>query len=389
MARPGCLAFSHCGVGPRRPAFTRGRGKTLSCMATNNITYQSRSPGRAWQAALLAWLLATALGTAHAEDSYYAGRCADGRTLYFLLTGTGTNTSVSMHLEGLAPQDLEFKTNRARIMEFGTEAEGARWPVAGLRLATTNLAAGTSGSVFLISETNGRPFTAARVAVKADLTRNRGLRLWSRGGGKQFEASWPDFRDKVLLHEAVSKRLAAEAHGEAARFIKGATEITWEGMKDGGASFDWEGMLDTGIVWLGTNLVSLFQTRYEYTGGAHGSSTALGRNFVLTGGKAREFALADLFRPGTEWVEALSVACLRELRLQHASWVMPDTLPAFQVKEFKAEALGSFNVDRAALFIHFDPYAVGPYVEGTFHVAIPWRELEKLLDPRGPISQLQ
>jgi hypothetical protein len=338
-----------------------------------------------------AWLLLVVTLAARGEDGYYAGQCTDGRALYFVVTKTGTNTGVSLHLEGAWSEPLNLKTNAGSWLSFGGggEANEARWPVASLWLAATNSTAEGIGFLSLSGSTNGIPFTARRVAVQTGFSRKRGLHLWGFGGGKQFDATWPDFQDNAPFHNAVSKLLGAEARGESGRFTTGASGIVWESLKRGASSLDWEGLEDTEIVWLGTNLVSLLQMRYAFTGGAHGNSEALGRNFILAGGKAREFPLKDLFLPGTDWVGALSAACLRELRLQHASWVMPDAEPAFQVRGFSAEALASFNVDRTALFIHFDPYAVGPYVEGRFHVAIPWRELEGLLDPQGPAGQVR
>jgi len=340
---------------------------------------------------LLMGLLAAA-GTARGEDGYYAGQCADGRTIYFSLAGTGAAASVNLHLEGAWSEALLFQTNSPQGQEFGG-GEGlageVRWPVVGLRLAPTNRPSAAAGWLFLNADTNGLPFTARRIAVPAGYSRKRGLHLWGRGGGKEFHATWPDFRDDTAFHPAISKLLDAEARGELGRFTAGSHDIMWEGLKTGGASFDWEGTLDTYIVSLGTNLVSLYGLSYEYTGGAHGNSQAHGRNFILDGGKAREFFLKDLFLPGTNWVAAISAACRRELRRQGASWVMPDADPAFQVQEFTAEALASFNVDRSCLFLHFDPYAVGPYVQGRFHVALPWRELEAWLDPKGPTAPLR
>ncbi len=335
-------------------------------------------------------LLATGCFAAHGQDGYYAGHCADGRGMQFVLTGGSTNPAISLRVEGTGSGPLQFKTNGAGRLEFcgfDGEDDGARWPVFGLWLAVSNLPATASGVLFLQPRTNALSFTAARVASQASFSRKRGLHLWGRGGGKEFSAAWPDFQDGVPFHRSLSQLLAAEARGETGEFTAGAHGVIWDGLKAGGGVYDWEGSLDTEIAWLGTNLVSLFQLRYEYTGGAHGMSSAIGRNFILAGGKAREFSLEELFLPGTDWIGALSSACLRELRRQHASWVMPETEPAFRVKSFDAKYLTAFNVDRYGLMIHFDPYAVGPYAEGMFHVFVPWSELRALLDPKGPAAQ--
>ena len=275
----------------------------------------------AWVArmGIVAWLLAAAGGAARGEDGYYAGTCADGRALYFLLTDAGTNARVSLRLEGSSPAEFLWWTNTAGGREFGNgesagEETNPRRPVSGIWLDRQQAAPRVSGTLAFDARTNRLGFSAHRVALKAELQRKHGLHLWGRGGSKAFTACWPDFRDGVPFHGAISKRLAAESDGSLARFTAGASGVAWEGIKGGGRSYDWEGMLTTEIVWLGANVVSLFQVRYEFTGGAHGNTSTQGRNFILAGGKAREFALPELFLPGPNWVRTVSDACLRELQ---------------------------------------------------------------------------
>jgi hypothetical protein len=320
-------------------------------------------------------------------EGYYVGHCTDGRALAFSLYGPSTNPAIHLELEGAGVGFLDFKTNTSQRLEFGSyggDEEVLRRPVIEIWISTTNP---LSGRIFLNSPANGLPFTATKIASTKGFSRARGLHLWGRGGSKEFSVTWPDFQDRVPFHTIISKQLAAEARKEGGEFIKDTSDVIWDGMKSGSLCCDWNGSLETDVVWLGTNIVSLFQLYYEYTGGAHGNSTAIGRNFVWPGGKVRELHLQDLFLLGGDWLRVLSSACVRELRRQKAGWVLNENAGP-KVNVFNAKNLSAFNMDRRGLIIHFDPYAVDCYAAGMYHVEIPWSELKDVVDPKGPVSLL-
>ena len=325
-------------------------------------------------------------------DAFYSGNLADGRALQLLLCLSGKERAAFVQLEG-NPYSirLDLKTNTAQRIEFdcGLYSEAERWSVTGLTVTPASLPATASGHLVLGKMAGGVAFTTTNVATLEQFSRKRGGRVAGRGGGKAFSATWPAFHDGVPLHESLSKRFAAEAKGAVGSFTSDAYAIMWEGLKDGGASWSWEGSLEVRIVWLATNLISLCELRFEYTGGAHGNAAFVGRNFVLEGGKAREFKLPELFRPGVNWTNALSALCLPELRRQKAAWTLPDALESAQVKGFTADDFASFNVDGSGLIIHFADYAVGPHAEGLFSVLIPWKELETILHPGSPAALLR
>jgi hypothetical protein len=339
-----------------------------------------------------------ALGVIHAlgadktapADSFYSGRLADGRAMQLLVRWDGRRLGSLVQLEG-NPYSiaLDFRTNSAGRLEFaaGYGGDPLRQPATGLSLATAALPARVVGQVSF-GQHRGVSFTATNVAKLEKFSRKRGRQVAGRGGGKSFTAEWPAFHDGVPFHQSLAKRLADEAKGEASSFVAGGYGIMWEGLKDGGQSWNWEGSVELRIVWLATNLVSLCELRYEFTGGAHGNAALVGRNFALQDGQAREFRLADLFRSGVNWTNALADLCLRELRRQKAAWTLPDAPTGMQVNGFTAADLASFNVDGRGLIIHFGDYTVAPHSDGLFSVLIPWQELAPLLKPGGPAALL-
>jgi hypothetical protein len=338
-------------------------------------------------AAAVGWLFVCVRTGTSPVGGFYTGQLADGHGVQLTLVTAGAQLKILVQVEGNPYSvTLDLKTNTERQLEFdcGPYSEAERWEVTGLTFENIGLPAILNGRIFTTRATNGLTYTATKVATMEKFSREIGAHVLHRGGGKTFTASWPGFRDGVPFHESLSKRFAADARGEAGTFTTGSFSVMWEGFKDGGASWDWEGSLDVRIVWLATNLVSLCEDRYEFSGGAHGESVVVGRNFILAGGKAHEFKLDELFRADTDWTNALAAACLRELRAQKAAFTLDTAQESFKVKSFTAADLASFNVDGVGVIIHFSDYAVAPHSDGLFDVLIAWTELKPLLAPDGP-----
>jgi hypothetical protein len=123
-------------------------------------------------------------------------------------------------------------------------------------------------------------------------------------------------------------------------------------------------------------LLSVLFSTYEYTGGAHGNTMFLPLTVLVEEGAGRNLALADLFQAESGFVEKLSAYCIADLKKQEAAWVVDGA-----TESFTAEELSTFTVSRAGVTIHFAPYAVGPYVQGTFQVTVALKEIGGMLKP--------
>ena len=332
--------------------------------------------------AALLLLLAATQCWGESPAGYFAGRTPDGRGLWFTLMPEQTNVLCTLHLEG-NPDFARFSGVVHPSGGFDASSEwdssSERQPVTGLRGKVSGEPTVFSGFLLTQTNTNGIPVVATNIARMQKEERRRGGKVAGRGGGTEFSATWPDFQRGTPFQQSVSARLAAESRGEVGKFISGGLGVAWEGLKDGGASWSWTGSLDTHVSWLSDNLVSLEQDRYEDTGGAHGNTTLVGRNFVFIDRKAREFTLPDLFAPGSAWEGVLSEASLAELRRQEASAVTKDGL-----KRISAAEMAVFTLDRAGLVIHFETYKMGSHAEGTYRIHVPWTTLRPWLNPKGP-----
>ncbi len=138
--------------------------------------------------------------------------------------------------------------------------------------------------------------------------------------------------------------------------------------------------------------VSLMETRYEFTGGAHGNSTlsSLLWNLETHG----EVSLAELFAPGGGREQALQAIAshLREelvrqqverfdIELEEAR-----SNPALEELRGNLEVLSNFTLmpsevggKSGGILFHFAPYMLGSYAEGSYHLAVPFAVFERYL----------
>lgn len=114
---------------------------------------------------------------------------------------------------------------------------------------------------------------------------------------------------------------------------------------------------------------------YIYTGGAHGMTHVITRNYDIKTGQI--LTLDDLFRPRAEYLPLLSEIAVEDLiaRLGSQSdpgWVRRGAGPS-------KENYARFTITRDALIFHFEPYAVAPYAAGVQTVSVPKTQIAPYL----------
>jgi hypothetical protein len=134
------------------------------------------------------------------------------------------------------------------------------------------------------------------------------------------------------------------------------------------------------IEYYSEELISLLGNIYKYSGGAHGNFCYQTRNFWIKANKAVELKLADLFLPG--YGKRLSDYCLNALRKQGASSVIDGEITSFNDND-----LSAFSLSPQGVTIHFAPYAVGSYAEGSFTVTVPYKALKGVIAQDGPLKR--
>ena len=193
----------------------------------------------------------------------------------------------------------------------------------------------------------------------------------------RFEAhlQYPQLRDAGPYTDAINAALAdsARAYVEAFR----PSEVPPSDCMSCAAEV--EGGFE--VARLDDRVFSGLLSTYWYTGGAHGNTDFLPLNYDLTTGQ--RITLADLFMPGSAYLDTLSVRTRADLARQAEAGGM--TSADFWEEGSAPEAVNfqRFTLGPDSLTIHFPPYQVGPYAAGSFATALAYADLQSVLVPDG------
>jgi hypothetical protein len=134
------------------------------------------------------------------------------------------------------------------------------------------------------------------------------------------------------------------------------------------------------------DLVSLqFDIGSYYQGAAHPNSYTETLNYDLKNGK--QLKLADLFKPGSKYLQALSTYCNADLKKQ---WKEKNAeLVEDMLKDGTAPTAKnyeSWTITKRGIGINFDSYQVAPYAAGPQFVMVPYSALKEIIKPDGPVG---
>ena len=126
-------------------------------------------------------------------------------------------------------------------------------------------------------------------------------------------------------------------------------------------------------------------------GMAHPAYELRAVNYDLKAG--RQLALADLFRPGSDYLKRISSAAVERLRRlgletggdANVFLSDPDYLEGAspKLKNYRV-----WTLTPRGLAVTFEPYQVGPFAAGAPSVLIPYSELREVIRPDGPLAPL-
>src|SRR6185369_1198464 len=121
-----------------------------------------------------------------------------------------------------------------------------------------------------------------------------------------------------------------------------------------------------------------------YQGAAHPNTVSDVVNYDLKNGKPLK--LADLFKPGAKYLQAIANYCIADLKKQGKDKGLLDEEiqngAAPNAKNYQ-----SWTITKKGLGINFDAYQVGPYAAGPQYVLVPYSSLKDLINPEGPVAQ--
>jgi hypothetical protein len=133
------------------------------------------------------------------------------------------------------------------------------------------------------------------------------------------------------------------------------------------------------------DLISVeFDIENYYQGAAHPNTFTEVVNYDLKNGK--QLKLADLFKPGAKYLQAIANYCIADLKKQAKDKSLQDDEiqngAAPNAKNYQ-----SWTIMKKGLGINFDAYQVGPYAAGPQYVLVPYSAVKDLINPEGPVGQ--
>jgi len=100
--------------------------------------------------------------------------------------------------------------------------------------------------------------------------------------------------------------------------------------------------------------------------------------------------LADLFKPGSNYLQTLSAFSIKDLKRQAKA--NADSMLDDQTVESgagpEAKNFRSWTITKKGLAITFDAYQVGPYAAGPQSVMVPYATLKDVIEPNGVLGSL-
>lgn len=117
--------------------------------------------------------------------------------------------------------------------------------------------------------------------------------------------------------------------------------------------------------------LSSFFDKYEYTGGAHGSTLRTSVTFDLQTG--RKIRMQDLFRPGQNWRRLVleQILLIADSRMSSEP-VYFENYRELIVKNFNEN---NFYLTPAVVVVYYQQYEIGPYAIGLPEFEIPYSNL--------------
>lgn len=223
--------------------------------------------------------------------------------------------------------------------------------------------------------TGGLAFNTRKIAE------NNKLKLY------EIDAEYPELSGADNPNAAKFNALAKqEVMKTIAAFKQDMSEQTAEDLKlakERGSSNYVE--IGYSVVYADNNFASLNFSENSYEGGAHPNHQSFTINYDLKNG--RELALADLFKPGANYLKVISDYSIAKLKAETGDMSDDDWLKSGAGAE--AKNFSSWNINEKGLIINFDPYQVAAYAAGPQTVIIPFEKLKNILKPGGGALTLQ
>ena len=212
--------------------------------------------------------------------------------------------------------------------------------------------------------------------INAELRRFAQYSTWSFAQGRiNAGYTYPHIRPGG---EGVNELLEGAGRRRVERFVDEGRRYAAEGI----LGWAWEQQEYVTLEGLAGSYLSMLNTIYSYTGGAHPNTFFESYLYEVRPSGVTALSVDDLFRADSNWLGRLTPLILADLESQDAAWVTQG-----QVVELTRQDLATFTLGPTGLTFHFSPYAMGPYVQGSFTVTVDYGQLVGLAPAGGALEQ--
>lgn len=144
------------------------------------------------------------------------------------------------------------------------------------------------------------------------------------------------------------------------------------------------------VEYADNDLISINFLEDTFGGGAHPNQNFFTITYDLKNG--REIKLAELFKPGAKYLQAISDYAIKDLQSRkdpdsHENLGLAQDIFADGAKAM-AKNYQSWNLTKKGLMFTFDPYQVGPYAAGPQTVVVPYSQLKEIARPGGALVKM-
>jgi hypothetical protein len=149
---------------------------------------------------------------------------------------------------------------------------------------------------------------------------------------------------------------------------------------EGGVAMPWEVQIEWKYTAKTSDIVSLVGTAYEFTGGAHGMTYT--DTHIAKAATGEQIAIESMLTSGAISPAMVIGVCeaLKKLKLERIGSatiydepiVCAGAQTNIKLEEAKVGLAPSTESNKfAGMFVYYDAYAVGPYAEGSYALALP------------------
>lgn len=134
----------------------------------------------------------------------------------------------------------------------------------------------------------------------------------------------------------------------------------------------YEAVMEYTVTYNENCFLSLYNDKYEFTGGAHGNTIRSSYTWELVNGT--QISLYYFFKPGTDYRRLLTEEIIKQAdkNMQQNTLIYFDDYKALIVKYFNPE---SYYLTPWGICIYYQQYEIAPYVTGIVVFKIPYETI--------------